>query len=109
MTTSDARADLFIASPPGAADGAGERDASALSPVPALTRHTRPCMPVSSQPRGQVGEAVAGLMAGDDAVGAKVAEIVAQLTPGRQHRDLDVVDDGKRQAGALGQRSRSSR
>ena len=42
-------------------------------------------------------------MAGDDAVGAKVAEIVAQLTPGRQHRDLDVVDDGKRQAGALGQ------
>ena len=40
-------------------------------------------------------------MAGDDAVGAKVAEIVAQLTSGRQHRDLDVVDDGKRQASAL--------
>ena len=42
-------------------------------------------------------------MAGDDAVGAKVAEFVAQLAPDRQHRDLDVVDDGKRQAGALGQ------
>ena len=42
-------------------------------------------------------------MADDDTVGAKVAKIVAQLTPRRQHRDLDVVDDGKRKAGALGQ------
>ena len=42
-------------------------------------------------------------MTGDDTVDAKVTEIVAQLAPGCQHRDLDVVDDGKRQAGALGQ------
>ena len=70
---------------------AGGRDAGALSAVLALTRYAQSGMPVSSQPRGQVGEAVASLMAGDDAVSAKAAEIVAQLTPGRQHRDLDVV------------------
>ena len=87
----------------GAADGAGGRDAGALSIVLTLTRRAPSSPPVSSQLRGEVGEAVAGLMTGDDAVGAKVAKIATQLTPGRQHRDLDVVDDGKRQAGALGQ------
>ena len=84
-------------------EAVGGRDAGALSAVLVLTRHASPGTPVPSQPRGQVGEAVARLMAGDDAVGAKMANVVAQLTPGRQHCDLDVVDDGERQAGALGQ------
>ena len=62
-------------------------------------------MPVPPQPRGRVGETVTGLMAGHHAVDAKVAEIVAQFTPGRQHRDFGVVDDGNGQAGAFGQLS----
>ena len=62
-------------------------------------------MPFPSQLWGRVGEIVAGLLAGDHAVDAKVAEIVAQLTPGRRHRDFGVVDDGNRQASAFSQLS----
>ena len=49
----------------------------ALSAVAALTKHDPSGTPVSSQLRGQVGEALARLVAGDEAVGSKVAEIVA--------------------------------
>ena len=63
--------------------------------------------PVSAQLRDQVGQAVPGLMAGDDSVRAKVAVVVAQLTPSGQHRDLGVVDNGKQVRSVS--RSRSSR
>lgn len=55
--------------------------------------------------RGLAGEAVAGLMAGDDTVGPEVAEILSQLAPRRQHRGFHVVDDSERQADALGRLS----
>ena len=41
----------------------------------------------------------ASLFPGGSAI---VAYIAAQLPLGRQHRDADAVDDGKRPAGALG-------
>ena len=42
------------------------------------------------------GECLACHPAIGDAIGAEVAEPLAQLAPARQHHDLDVVEDGER-------------
>ncbi len=86
---------------PDAANGSDGRNAGASCAAVTRTWHVPPDTPVSPQLPGHVAKAVAGLAADDNAVCAKVAEIAAQLAPGRQHRDLDVVDDGKRKAGSL--------
>ena len=58
-------------------EDAGGCDAGALSTVLTLTRHAPSGTPVSSQLRSQVGEAVARLTAGDDAVGASIEDHAA--------------------------------
>src|SRR5215469_11686074 len=52
--------------------------------------------PEAAQLVALAGESLARHPAVGDAVGAEMAEALAQLAPARQHHDLDVVEHGER-------------